>query len=302
MDLKPGIGIISGIGVVGCLFWIALTANEAGARESILISLILTIASAIVTWIVAAHFAKESSEAENAKLIDRIGEQSSEKILNQSKQLYSIEQYLDSKQTDLIENGSDEKSIIYLESTRNMLRLIRSSNNTYLSDWAGVVSTEIRTKLTQQSEAQSQLFEDIDLINSSSSPEQRERLAEKIEANAQKLPTHLVPKSNPNENSARIIGHEIIEDSETKKIGVIKILLNKDSFKGHVVGKFKTNFSLPPEKSSSSLQNHPNNGEAKINVFAKTGTVHDFHIGIKSYEFNVPLKQGVYEIKYEFNE
>ena len=299
MNLRTVIGILSGFIVIACLFWIALT-SDAGTRESILVSIILTIASAVVTWLVSSHFASESSKKENTKLIDRIGEQSSEKILNQSKQLYSIEQYLDNKQTDLIENESHSNAVIFLESTRNMLRLIRSSNNTYLSDWAGVVSEEIREKLTKQSEAQSQLFEDLDLINYSSSPEQRERLAEKIEENSQKLPSHLVPKSNLKENHARIIEHIVLEDTNEKKSGRVKILLSEDSFKGHVVGKFKTEFSSPPHSSSSKLQNSPNSKEAKINLFAKTGTVYDFHVGIKSTEFNVPLKQGIYEVEYSF--
>ena len=237
-------------------------------------------------------------EEENTKLIDRIGEQSSEKILNQSKQLYSVEQYLDDKYNKLLERTTSTDAVIYLESTRNMIRLIRSSNNTYLSDWAGVVSDKIREKINQQSNAQSQLFEDINLINYSTD-EKRVKLEEQIEQNSQKLPSYLVPSSNLRGNYANIIDHVVTKNTDKIKQGKLKILLTEDSFKGHVVGKFSDEFQSPPTKSNSKLISSPNNNK-NITVFARTGTTHDFHVGVKSYEFNVPLQNGVYEVEYSF--
>ncbi len=280
-----------------CLIWTSQL-ETLETREGLLISIILAIASGAFSWIVSSHYAKASLKAENTKMIDRIGEQSSEKILNQSKQLYSIEQFLDDKQEKLAMEDTDSTSMIYLESTRNMLRLIRTSNNTYLSDWAGVVSDEVRQKITEQSNTQSQLFEDIDLIPQST-PEKREKLEEKIEMNSQKLPSHLVPKSNLKGNNAKIIDHEITQNDLNIKKGTVKVLLSEPSFKGHVVVKFESKLSSPPTKNNSNLINSPS-GQKNINVFAKTGTVYDFHVGIKSHEYNVPLKPGIYEINYEF--
>jgi hypothetical protein len=297
IDMKNIISAASIIIVIICLIW---TSQLAGveSREGLLISIILSIASAVVSWAISSHYSKETLTAENTKLIDRIGEQSSEKILNQSKQLYSIEQYLDEKQNALLEKELSPEGTLFLESTRNMIRLIRSSNNTYLNDWAGVVSESVKGNILKQRNAQSQLFEDISLINKVSA-EKRTELETKIEKASQDLPSYLVPVSALKENNATILEHEIKEDSLTKKAGVIKILLSEDCFKGHVVGKFGTVFSTPPTKNKSSIIKSVSNGQ-QINVFAKTGTIHDFHVGLKSLEFNVPLKQGVYEVEYCF--
>ena len=285
--------------ILVCLIWTSQL-SEINTQISLLISVILAIASSAVSWIVAYSYSKSSLTKENSEIIDRIGEQSSEKILNQSKQLYSIEQYLDDKHDKLEDRDYDIEALIYLESTRNMLRLIRSSNNTYLSDWAGVVSKDVKCKIKEQSNAQSQLFEDIDLIHYST-PENREKLEEKIEENSSKLPSHLVPKkANFKINNARITNHEIIEDTENKKKGKVTILLSEESYKGHVVAKFANNFRSPPTNSSYSLRKSPN-GEMNMSGFAKTGTTYDFHIVIKSDVLNVPLKEGIYEVEYEFN-
>lgn len=285
--------------VIICLVW---TSQLSGVetREGLLISIILAIASSVVSWAISSHYSKETLKAENTKLIDRIGEQSSEKILNQSKQLYSIEQYLDEKQNTLLEKDLSPEGAIFLESTRNMIRLVRSSNNTYLNDWAGVVSETVKENILKQRNAQSQLFEDINLINKVS-PEKRGELEDKIEKASQDLPSYLVPVSALKENHASILDHEIIENRSNKKTGIIKILLSEDCYKGHVVGKFESLFETPPSKQSSSILKSASNGQ-QINVFAKTGTVHDFHVGLKSLEYNVPLKQGVYEIEYNFEQ
>lgn len=297
--MNKTISVASIVIIIICLIW---TSQLQGieTREGLLISIILAIASAAISWTVTSHYSKKTLSEENTRLIDRIGAQSSEKILNQSKQLYSVEQYLDDKQNKLIEREISQEAAIYLESTRNMIRLIRSSNNTYLNDWAGVVSENVKLEIVKLRNAQSQLFEDISLINFVA-PDKRSELEEKIEKNSQELPSYLVPSSNLKINHASIIEHLILENTDTIKKGKLKILISEDCYKGHVVGKFETPFLLPPQKSYSTLV-LPSNNEQKIHVFAKTGTVHDFHVGLKSNEFNIPIKQGIYEVEYTFEQ
>lgn len=285
--------------VIICLVW---TSQLSGvdSREGLLISIILAIASSAVSWTISSHYSKETLKAENTKLIDRIGEQSSEKILNQSKQLYSIEQYLDEKQNTLLEKDNSPEGIIFLESTRNMIRLVRSSNNTYLNDWAGVVSKDVKDNILKHRNAQSQLFEDINLINKVS-PEKRTELENKIEKASQDLPSYLVPVSALNENHATILEHEIKENTPNKKTGILKILISEDCYRGHVVGKFDGQFELPPKKQHSTILKSASHSQ-QITAFAKTGTIHDFHVGLKSIVYNVPLKKGVYEIEYSFEQ
>ncbi len=294
--MKQIIGFSSLAVIIVCLIWTSQLSDVA-SREGLLISIILSIASAVVSWMISSHYANATLTEENTKLIDRIGAQSSEKILNQSKQLYSLEQYLDEKYEELMDQDMPGETIIYLESVRHMIRLIRSSNDTYVNDWAGVVSDNVKSEILKQRNAQSQLFVDISRMNFVS-PAQRSELEEKIEKTSRDLPSYLVPKSNLKINHAIISQNNIIEDKENLKRGRLKILLSEDSFKGHVVGKFKTPFITPPENSVSTLVS-PANGK-KISVYAKTGTVHDFHVGIKSDELNVPLAKGEYEVEYTF--
>ena len=283
--------------VILCLIWISQI-ESIETREGLLLSIILAISTSLVSWIVTSHYAKVSLAKENMRLIDRIGAQSSEKILNQSKQLYSIEQYLDEKQLSLFGKDTSNEAVIYLESTRNMIRLIRTSNNTYLNDWAGVVSDDVKQEMLKQRNVQSQLFEDINLINYTSF-EKRTELEEKIEKYSKELPSYLVPSSNPKANHATIFDHIISENGDNKKKGILKVLISEECYKGHVVGKFEDEFDKPPQKSNSSVIKSPN-GRQNIAVFAKTGTVYDFHVGLKSMDFNVPLAPGVYEIEYSF--
>ena len=94
----------------------------------------------------------------------------------------------------------------------------------------------------------------------------------------------------------------MISDSKGSKKGKLQILLSEDSYKGHIVGKFTTPFATPPRKGTCKLLKKPDGCIEAISCFAKTGTTYDFHIGIKSFEYNVPLKQGIYELDYEFTE
>lgn len=297
MSFKKILAIGSFAILILCLIRISYT-ESADTRESLLISIILTIASAAFSWIVSAHYSTASSKAENTKLIDRIGEQASEKILNQSKQLYSIEQYLDDKYDKLESENTSSPIKIYLESTRNMIRLIRTSNNTYLSDWAGVVSKKVRKKLFKQSNAQSQLFEDINLIRQSS-PDKREKLEEQIVSNAKKLPSHLVPTSILKTNNAEILSHDISENADNRNSGKVTILLGEHSYKGHVVAKFDPHFEVPPANHEERLVRRPN-GQKNVALTVNTGTVHDFHVILRSTEHNVPLRPGIYEVEYSF--
>jgi hypothetical protein len=286
--------------VIGSLFWIGITADNSDARESILISLILTIASVVASWLMSTHFVKESSRSENEKLIDGIGEKSSEKILNQSKQLYSLEQYLDEKQGLLNSSKSYTDAKIYLESTRNMIRLIRSSNNTYFSDWAGVVSDKLGEKINKQSNIQSKLFDDIDLLGYST-PEQQEKLKEEIKESSRELPNYLAPKTVPLKgNHAELVSQDVIEKRDNYEKGKLTISLNDDSFKGHIVGKLNSTFSDPPKRSEAKITKQPDLNPDNVSILAKTGTTFDFHVNLKSYEYNEPLKAGVYEVEYEF--
>ncbi|WP_124635536.1 hypothetical protein [Taibaiella sp. KBW10] len=297
--MRTIISVLSMIVIIVCLIW---TSQLSGidTREGLLVSIILAIASSVISWAISSFYSEKTLTAENTKLIDRIGEQSSEKILNQSKQLYSIEQYLDEKQNILLEKDLSPEGSIFLESTRNMIRLVRSSNNTYINDWTGVVSDKVKDSIIKQRNAQSQLFEDINLIRHVS-PDKREKLEEKIEKASQDLPSYLVPVTTLKENHASIIEHIYIEDTTSIKKGRLKIYLAEDCYKGHVVGKFLSTFSNPPKKSTSSMEKAVSRDQ-QINTFARTGTVYDFHVGIKSIEYNIPLKKGIYEVEYCFEE
>jgi hypothetical protein len=83
INMKNIIATIALLAILVCLIWTSQL-SEKNIQITLLISIILTVSSAIVSWIISSTHSKASLSKENSQLIDRIGEQSSEKILNQN--------------------------------------------------------------------------------------------------------------------------------------------------------------------------------------------------------------------------
>ncbi|MEX0598883.1 MAG: hypothetical protein WD512_20535, partial [Candidatus Paceibacterota bacterium] len=101
-------------------------------------------------------------------------------------------------------------------------------------------------------------------------------------------------------NSAIIRDQSLVSNDINFEKGTLTIELVEDSFKGHVVGKLHSSFNRPPNKNRVNITSQPQDNPSKVSVIANTGTTHDFHVNLKSFEYNNPLKAGYYIIDFEF--
>lgn len=247
------------------------------------LSIILTGCSAALSWITADYF---SSQQNNLR-IDGVGERSSEKILNQSKQLWEIEQFIQAKSSEL----SDDKGVQHLLAAKEMIALVRSSNNTYVGDWEGIVSNEIQQKMRGRNEEQNELFR---------SAASGEELPESSKTEG-KLPTHLTPVFNQaiSQNRRTILLNQDVATKTTKESkGILRAQLLQDSPKFNFTGKLYPHFDNVPSVLKARVKVSPSSAPDHIYVNVSTGTTHDFHVHARSSDTDMLLPAGEYTFEY----
>lgn len=277
-----------------CLYSIAM-GSPLSSKENLLLSILLTISSSLFSWYVSHYYATLSSDRENTKFIDRIAEQSSEKILNQSRQLWVIERYLRKKEDILLNGGEDRfNSILHIDAVIEMIRLIRSSNNTYLNDWASIISSnDIRNKLITQTNAQHSIFDDIELLVKN--PENSDEASQRILDNLKYMPEGFARELGFVTGVASLINQNVKKNTEKISQGKIIAHLNKKSKNFTVTGKFYPHLSNKPNIRIR-IERTPKNF-SDIEVTANTGTLFDFHVHVKATN-NLELPVGKYIFEY----
>jgi hypothetical protein len=253
------------------------------------ISVILSLASLLFSWIVADYYANYQNERENRRLIDGVGERSSEKILNQSKQLWDVEEWAKSH----AEEASDEQAETLL-AIRAMIKIIRSSNNTYLGDWKSVLSKSVSDKMQEQIEAQDKKFKSIeqpfDVTGNAA-------LAQNQEGDS--LPSYLTPQAPLDLSKLTTLLEQTRKtNTEQKSQGTIRVRLNRQSYKFNFTGKLYPQLTKVPEDLRARMISGPPGAPSRIAVHAATGTTFDFHIHARSYEVNVTFPAGEYVFEY----
>ena len=150
--------------VYGAYFCLISTANASNLtpRESALMNYLLCLFSVLATWLASHYYAIYSANATTAEKIDTIAQQSTEKIMNQSAQLWEVERFLENS-VEIADNEANESAANNtlrnrMQSSAQMIRLLRSSNTTFTSDWAGVTSDKVRKNLESQVKKQQELL------------------------------------------------------------------------------------------------------------------------------------------------
>ena len=285
-------GIIS----VSYVIYTVSTTPQLSSLENTLFSVLLTMFSGVASWVLADVYAKSASRRESAELIDRIGEQSSEKILNQSRQLWNIETYIENKRREISNDPAHKSHVEYLVSLIEMVRLVRSSNNTYLSDWAGVTSQSVKDKIDSQSRAQSEIFEDIEILIKSDFADLE--LKNRIIANSAKLPSYLAPTGSSIDGRVVSIVRTIYKtQAKDKSQGKIFVYLNRPVYKFTCSGKLDPPMIDTPNDSRARLDSKPPS-TPEYAIVCSTGTNFDFHIHIKSEKQNTSLPVGLYTFSF----
>lgn len=141
------------LGMVGLIIYIGtkpLTGNE-----SLLLSVLLTIVSILATWIVSKYYsddsinkAVEKINAENQSKLKTYAEKATEKVDSLSNELQKLSIFLQDELDQEYENHDEEmisreerlKSAIYITET------LKSINDNALSDWKGVIPSELEER------------------------------------------------------------------------------------------------------------------------------------------------------------
>lgn len=175
--MKNGIlNFIIGILVVSILGIIIYISNkDLTVNESTLLSVLLTILSIIVSWILASYFAKNSQKqaieevrTEYQNNLRTYALNAAEKVNNLSNELTKLAIYLKSN----LENDDDsDEFAIYskierIESAIHIVNTLKSVNDTSLSDWKGVIGEELEEREEEREEREERLLELTEKIES----------------------------------------------------------------------------------------------------------------------------------------
>jgi hypothetical protein len=245
--------------------------------DSTSLNIILTICSAALSWVISDYFASE----QNTIRIDGVGERSSEKILNQSKQLWEIERSL-LRQADEVEDYYASRELV---AAQEKIQLIRSSNNTFIGDWEGLVSEPVQTKMAERNDALNKLFQ---------SAGSGEAMPQPPTAN---LPSHLTPSPSASKLTT-VIEQNCSENSGSISKGQFRVKLNRETYKFNFTGKFDPHLDAIPQDLRARIVSRPSGAPSNMGIHVNTGTNTDFHIHTKSNDYDVLLPTGEYVFDY----
>jgi len=162
-----------------------LFSSDVNNREAGLISLLLTILSFVVSYLISNYFAQETYE----KAIEEVKEQhlanlkvyalnAAEKVGNLSNELTRLSIYLQQEldyEEDNLEMANHALSE-RIESSIHIINTLKSVNDTSLSDWRGVIGDELNEQKEEQLEREFEIKELVsrveDLVKKSSNHKQ----------------------------------------------------------------------------------------------------------------------------------
>lgn len=142
-----------GLTTLICL-WIAGT-RQLTNTESVLLGVLLSAASMLVSWIVTHVYSVISVQDSVAEAtqsysdnIRTLGVRAAEKVLNLSNQLQRLSETLNSALEDADESEATKQTVVLLLRERIQaaiynLQTLKSMNDTFLSDWRGIIGDEI---------------------------------------------------------------------------------------------------------------------------------------------------------------
>ncbi|EIO4098091.1 hypothetical protein RAX57_004496 [Vibrio parahaemolyticus] len=165
--LEKNAATILSIGVLICVGIISF--STLSAKESALLSLLLTVLSVLASWL----FSSIHSSSQHAEAINEVKEmhnenlrtyalKAAEKVNNLSEQLNRLSLYLEEELSD--SNITSERSVRVV-SAIHMIAMLKSVNDTSLSDWQGVIGEEIEEHRKEYEEREKQLLSLVDKVD-----------------------------------------------------------------------------------------------------------------------------------------
>lgn len=138
-------------------------------KESTLLGIVLTIASVLASWMVTHIYAGSQATSAIEEIQERSREnlrtyalKAAEKVNNLSNELTKLSLYLE-EELDYTDYSSPGEALSAkeerIESTIHMIRLLKSVNDTSLSDWKGVIGEELDQQREARLEREAELRE-----------------------------------------------------------------------------------------------------------------------------------------------
>lgn len=155
------------VGVIGILIY--LSTGELTTRETGLLSTILTILSVIAAWVVSHYYstsshrqAIEEVKTTHQENLQTYALKAAEKVTNLSNQLNKLSIYLE-EEIENTEYETVEESLRSreerLHSAIHMIGMLKSINDTSLSDWQGVIGEQLEEQREEREEKEEELRE-----------------------------------------------------------------------------------------------------------------------------------------------
>ena len=150
--IPPVIIVGLSIGILICLYRASLV--DLTATESVLLGILLSAASMLASWLVTAIYSKanldeiiKQATAANTESIRNYAVKAAEKVLNLSNELQRLIDALTAASDDAEELEHYKETAALLEerisAAIHILETLRSMNDTFLSDWRGVIAAQI---------------------------------------------------------------------------------------------------------------------------------------------------------------
>jgi DNA-binding transcriptional regulator GbsR (MarR family)/transcription elongation factor Elf1/uncharacterized membrane protein (DUF485 family) len=167
-SLLIGLVIIALLLGLGLCLYIAGT-RQLSSNETVMLGILLTIFSILISWIfthlysqATLHRNTEEVKALHAENIRTFAVKAAEKVFNLSNEFDRLNAYLRNIDYSDIDNSDIENLVLNerINATVHVIETLKSMNDTFLSDWKGVIGNEIQQQqnLEQQiSEIQTQL-------------------------------------------------------------------------------------------------------------------------------------------------
>ncbi|MCX5796796.1 MAG: hypothetical protein NTY77_14975 [Elusimicrobia bacterium] len=280
-----------------------------------LLNILLFILSSLFAVIVGYYFARVST----SEKVDTIAEQSTEKMVHLSLQLQHLKSYLQ-ETVEVAEEESHVNIMAEMNAYRHRVEAaaetaasLASSNETFRSDWLGIVSDSARGAIEKKYEKLREYLQDAETYErlkteriaggTTAAEDEKLRAVEaRIEIARKQLPIQQLPFRPLVHQPAVSVEQVIKEASESHQTGTLKVKVIRPVFMATGSGKL-----TPPMRSvpwiSHKLVSHP--AELIVDNFRAspgTGTTYDFNICLKSMMFGVYLPLGEYVFEYDAGE
>lgn len=284
-------------------------------RETALLNILLFLLSTVASLITGYYFARVST----SEKIDTIGERSSEKMVNFTSQLLDLEGYLrDTAVVAQDEGGINIHAALNAyrhrtDAAASMAANLASTNESFRSDWLGVVSDSARKVIEANYKKLRSVTRKLDEIveleqkeRSASGSEDEslrktlEKARQELESLKESLPIRaFVARSPENKAPAVAVDQQVEMATPERNKGVLRIKILRPVPSATGSGKLAPRMGEVPGVTIKPIKVPEGAALGDFRYTVGTGTNYDFNITIGTSGFGDPLPTGEYHFEYE---